>query len=176
MIDDCTIGGWNKTCGSSEKLRVHAVDEMVAYLSWTMSEIDPFIAQKIVGKTYDLTSACKQFGIHARDRKVLRIATWNADEHRVALLGVNALPFGATGSVSSFFADFHRNLVPRGPMPEPGMDRNFSTTSRSYRGRKLQTVRASRQRRFSNSWAFDSLRKDRRVQCLPKKSKLWEFF
>eukprot|EP00434_Breviolum_minutum_P036682 symbB.v1.2.032515.t1/scaffold3913.1/size48432/3 len=102
VIDDCTIGGWNKTCGSSEKLRIHAVDEMVAYLSWTMSEIDPFIAQKIVGKTYDLTSAYKQFGIHARDREVLRIATWNADEHRVALLGVNALPFGATGSVSSF--------------------------------------------------------------------------
>ena len=98
---------------------------MVAYLSWTMSEIDPFIAQKIVGKTYDLTSAYKQFGIHARDREVLRIATWNADEHRVALLGVNALPFGATGSVSSFFADLHCNLVPRGPTPEPGMDRIF---------------------------------------------------
>ena len=48
VIDDCTIGGWNKTCGSSEKLRIHAVDEMVAYLSWTMSEIDPFIATKIV--------------------------------------------------------------------------------------------------------------------------------
>jgi len=90
VIDDCTIGGWNKTCGSSEKLRIHAVDEMVAYLSWTMSEIDPFIATKIVGKTYDLPSAYKQFGIHARDREALRIATWNADENRVALLGVNS--------------------------------------------------------------------------------------
>ena len=106
VIDDCTIGGWNKTCGSSEKLCIHAVDEMVAYLSWTMSEIDLFIARKTVGKTYDLTSAYKQFGIHARDREVLRIATWNADKHRVALLGVNALPFGATGSVSSFLRIF----------------------------------------------------------------------
>lgn len=102
VIDDCTIGGWNKTCGSLEKLRIHAIDEMVAYLSWTMSEIDPGIAKKIVGKTYDLTSAYKQFGVHSRDREVLRIATWNSDENKVALLGVNALPFGATGSVSSF--------------------------------------------------------------------------
>ena len=102
VIDDCTIGGWNKTCGSLEKLRTHAIDEMVAYLAWTMSELDPSIAKKVVGKTYDLTSAYKQFGINARDREVLRIATWNAEENKVALLGVNALPFGATGSVSSF--------------------------------------------------------------------------
>ena len=32
----------------------------------------------------------------------MRIAAWNPEENAVALLGVNALPFGATGSVTSF--------------------------------------------------------------------------
>ena len=102
VIDDCTVGGWNKTCGSLEKLHIHAIDEMVAFIAWTMSAIDPSIAKKIVGKTYDLTLAYKQFGISAGDRDLLRIATWNPEVNAVALLGVNALPFGATGSVTSF--------------------------------------------------------------------------
>ncbi len=92
VIDDCTIGGWNKTCGSLEKLRIHAIDEMVAFIAWTMSAINPAISKKMVGKTYDLTSAYKQFGISAGDRELLRIATWNPEVNEVALLGVNALP------------------------------------------------------------------------------------
>ena len=55
----------------------------------------------MVGKTYDLTAAYKQFGISVEDRKLLRIATWNPGAKTMALLGVNALPFRATGSVSS---------------------------------------------------------------------------
>ena len=55
VIDDCTVGGWNKTCGSLEKLRIHAIDEMVAFIAWTMSDIDPTISRKMVGKTYNLT-------------------------------------------------------------------------------------------------------------------------
>ena len=102
VIDDCTVGGWNKTCGSLEKLRIHAIDEMVAFIAWTMSTLDTSVARRMVGKTYDLTSAYKQFGISARDRELLRIATWNPEVNAVALLGVNALPFGATGSVTSF--------------------------------------------------------------------------
>ena len=102
VIDDCAVGGWNKTCGSLEKLRIHAIDEMAAFIAWTMSSIDRSIAKKMVGKTDDLTSAYKQFGISVGDRNLLRIATWNPEVNAVALLGVNALPSGATGSVTSF--------------------------------------------------------------------------
>ena len=102
IIDDCTAGGLNQTCGSQEKLKIHAIDELIAYLSWSIAHYgDPLVA-KLVGKTFDLTSAYKQYGISEADRELLRIATWDPHQRRVRLLGVNALPFGATGSVGSF--------------------------------------------------------------------------
>ena len=60
IIEDCTAGGLNQTCGSQEKLKIHAIDELIAYLSWSISHYgDPLVA-KLVGKTFDLTSAYKQ--------------------------------------------------------------------------------------------------------------------
>ena len=102
LIDDCSIGGFNGTCGSSEKLRVHAVDEISSYLSWCMTELGPQSLLEVVGKTYDLKSAYKQYGIASTDRDILRIAVWDPLEKRVRFLGLNAMPFGAVGSVSSF--------------------------------------------------------------------------
>ena len=55
-----------------------------------------------VGKTYDLTSAYKQFGVSVADRNLLRILTLNPESGRSVLLGTNSLPFGATGSVNAF--------------------------------------------------------------------------
>ena len=55
-----------------------------------------------MGKTYDLRNAYKQYGIDSGDRSVLRTAVWNPAAPKVQLLGLNALPFGAIGSVSSF--------------------------------------------------------------------------
>ena len=102
VIDDCTIGGFNRTTGSREKLKLHSVDELSAYISWTMSNIKGFSTEDWVGKTYDLTSAYKQFGVSVADRDILRILTMNAETGEPTLLGTNSLPFGATGSVSSF--------------------------------------------------------------------------
>ena len=39
VIDDCSLGGYNKTYGTKEKLRVHAVDQIAAYLSWICTEL-----------------------------------------------------------------------------------------------------------------------------------------
>ena len=36
LIDDCSIGGYNGTCGTSERLKVHSIDELAAYLAWVM--------------------------------------------------------------------------------------------------------------------------------------------
>ena len=102
LIDDCTIGGFNSTCGSCERLKVHAIDEMAAYISWCLTNLGKCSMEDVLGKTYDLTSAYKQFGISPSDRDSLRIAVWDAVEKKVKFLGVNALPFGAIGSVSSF--------------------------------------------------------------------------
>ena len=84
------------------KLRIHAIDDMVVFIAWTMSSIDVSVAKRLVGKTYDLTPGDKQFDISVGDRNLLRIATWNPEANAVALLGVNALPFGGAGSVTSF--------------------------------------------------------------------------
>ena len=102
VIDDCTIGGYNKAYGTKEKLRVHAIDQLAAYLSWLCTDLGDDIDDDIVGRTYDLRSAYKQFGVSVETRDLLRLLVWNSDQHKPCLLGINALPFGASGSVSAF--------------------------------------------------------------------------
>ena len=57
---------------------------------------------KLVGRTLDLTSAYKQFGVSSSDREWLRILVQDFDQGRTTCMGVNALPFGAVGSVQGF--------------------------------------------------------------------------
>ena len=102
VIDDCTIGGYNKAYGTKEKLRVHAIDQLAAYLSWLCTDLSDDIDDDIVGRTYDLRSAYKQFGVSVETRDLLRLLVWDSDQHKPCLLGINALPFGASGSVSAF--------------------------------------------------------------------------
>ena len=102
LIDDCTIGGFNGACGSTERLRIHAVDEMAAYMAWCLSNLPTGALREVVGKTYDLKNAYKQYGVHPEDRDNLRLAVWNPDNKQVQYLGINALPFGAIGSVNAF--------------------------------------------------------------------------
>jgi hypothetical protein len=102
LIDDCSVGGFNSTCGSTEKLKIHAIDEMAAYIAWCLTYLGEFAMDGVVGKTYDLRNAYKQYGVCTADRSLLRIAFWNPDLHKVQFLGLNALPFGAIGSVNSF--------------------------------------------------------------------------
>ena len=102
LIDDCSIGGFNSTCGSNEKLKIHAIDEMAAYIAWCLTNLGDESMESVLGKTYDLKNAYKQYGIAQQDRSLLRIAVWDPNSSKVRLLGLNALPFGAVGSVGSF--------------------------------------------------------------------------
>eukprot|EP00435_Cladocopium_sp_Y103_P015182 s5093_g3.t1 len=102
VIDDCSIGGYNKAYGTKEKLKVHAIDQLAAYLSWLCTEVGPRLDDEVVGRTYDLRSAYKQFGVSCETRNLLRLIVWDADQRKPCLLGVNALPFGAAGSVNAF--------------------------------------------------------------------------
>ena len=52
VIDDCTIGGFNRTTGSREKLKLHSIDEMAAYVSWTMSNVTGFSTSDWVGRLF----------------------------------------------------------------------------------------------------------------------------
>lgn len=102
VIDDCSIGGYNKAYGTKEKLREHAIDQLAAYLSWLCTELGQHITDDVVGRTYDLRSAYKRFGVSEATRNLLRLVVWDVDQGKPCLLGVNALPFGAAGSVSAF--------------------------------------------------------------------------
>lgn len=55
--------------------------------------------ESVLRKTYDLKNAYKQYGVAKEDRSLLRIAVWDPHKAQVRFLGLNALPFGAVGSV-----------------------------------------------------------------------------
>lgn len=104
MIDDCTIGGVNKTIGVVEKYRIHSIDEIAAYVSWMLDfqKRNPSCCHSIMCRTFDLKSAYKQFGLNEHDRNLVRLAVKDTSTHSVRLFGMNSLPFGAVGSVGGF--------------------------------------------------------------------------
>ena len=86
-----------------EKLRVDAIDdEIVAGISVLLDSNDFEAKCKgLLGRTFDLTSAYKQFGVDKEHAERLRIAV-KRPGGGVAFFKVLALPFGATGSVAAF--------------------------------------------------------------------------
>ena len=101
VIDDCTICGLNLTVGTKEKFALHSIDQLCSMVDHSFE-----LAGKehclILGRTFDLKSAYKQFGLCEADRELLRIAVNKPGDPNPVLLGLNALPFGAVGSVAGF--------------------------------------------------------------------------
>ena len=102
LIDDFSICGVNSAFGMTEKLRVDSIDEIVAGISVLM-DTDGFgtRATGLLGRTFDLKSAYKQFGVDAAHAERLRIAV-KRPGGGIGYFKVLALPFGATGSVAAF--------------------------------------------------------------------------
>ena len=101
MIDDFSVCGINGAYGLTEKLRVQAVDELASFLALLLNHQLHCTLPQVVGRTYDLKSAYKQFGVDEFHHKHCRIGVRNP-EGSVSQFSVGALPFGATGSVASF--------------------------------------------------------------------------
>ena len=93
VIDDCTIGGLNKTIGVVEKYKIHAMDEISAYLAWALTrcESSDVPSFNLLGRTFDLKAAYKQFGISSNDRDLLRIAVRDTNQGLVRYLGTLCL-------------------------------------------------------------------------------------
>ena len=102
VIDDFSIAGVNQTTGLHERLKIFGIDDIAAMLAYSLDSCQQSNHPQLVGKTIDLKSAYKQFGICAEDRTRIRVATSEATSKNFILLLVNALPFGATGSVAAF--------------------------------------------------------------------------
>ena len=86
----------------AEKLRVDAIDEILAGIS-VLLDSEGFADRNkgLLGRTFDLKSAYKQFGVDVPHSEKLRIAV-KRPGGGVAFFKVLALPFGATGSVTAF--------------------------------------------------------------------------
>ena len=101
LIDDFTAAGINQTVGMAERLRVGSVDELAANILVTIFKAGAQPGLNLVGRTFDLKSAYKQFGVDLEHQQSLRIAQKHPDGD-VKFFAVQSLPFGATASVSSF--------------------------------------------------------------------------
>eukprot|EP00435_Cladocopium_sp_Y103_P073476 s702_g43.t2 len=101
VIDDCTVNGLNLTVGTREKFALHSIDQLCGLLNHSF-EISSERHCDVLGRTYDLRSAYKQFGLCEEDRNFLRIAVNRPGAEQPTLVGLNSLPFGAIGSVAGF--------------------------------------------------------------------------
>lgn len=102
VIDDFTIAGINQCVGLSERMKIFGIDDIAALLAKSLDTAAGQTHPQMLGKTIDLKHAYKQFGIRCQDRARARVATVNPSTKKLITLLVNALPFGATGSVSAF--------------------------------------------------------------------------
>ena len=102
VIDDCSVCGLNRTVGLREKFVLQSIDQMCAMLCWSLRRSEGGSHPQVVGRTFDLKAAYKQFGLRVEDRALLRIAVADPAREAPVLVGLNALPFGGVGSVAGF--------------------------------------------------------------------------
>eukprot|EP00435_Cladocopium_sp_Y103_P013750 s3633_g3.t1 len=67
VIDDCSVSGLDLTVGTREKFALHSIDQLCSMLSHSF-ECAPERHCAVLGRTYDLRSAYKQFGLCVEDR------------------------------------------------------------------------------------------------------------
>ena len=108
-IDDFSISQVNHTLGSVEKVVVLPSSSTVSLslalqrgLTAQAQDAAHFSQVALMGKTFDLQSAYKQLPIHTEDLRFAQATVWNPETQRPSVLSLQALPFGATGSVQGF--------------------------------------------------------------------------
>eukprot|EP00435_Cladocopium_sp_Y103_P033307 s2858_g8.t1 len=102
VIDNFKQCGLNDACGLPEKFVLHGVDYVAATLIRALALGGNRNGSRLLGKTFDLKAAYEQYPLRDLDREQLRIAIRDPDSRATRLFGLNALPFGATGSVAGF--------------------------------------------------------------------------
>ena len=106
-IDDLTVSLVNSTLGVDEKVVVQPAASTISLalhlqrrcLSPTSR---PQAPSGLRGRTFDLKWAFKQLGVCEGDLAFTKVAVYNPETGKPAVLALKALPFGATGSVHGF--------------------------------------------------------------------------
>ena len=107
VIDDCSCGGLNHSVGLAEKFQLHSIDQLASIVPHSFSMTSGPRHPKVVVRTSDLRAAYKQFTLSAADREILRIGVCQPGRTEPSIFGLNALPFGAMGSVAGFLRISH---------------------------------------------------------------------
>ena len=103
LIDDFSVCGVNATACIYESPTLHTIDVAASLLScWFAFNKKHGNSSQLLVRTFDLTSAYRQVGIHPDSREFAYIRVFNPEEMQWAYFQCNALPFGATRSVHSF--------------------------------------------------------------------------
>ena len=102
VIDDCSCCGLNWTVGLHEKFQLQSIDVLAAVVTEAFKSFPGSKFPSVLGRCYDLKSAYKQFAVHPKDRSHLRMAVRSSADGTLRMLGFDALPFGAVGSVAGF--------------------------------------------------------------------------
>ena len=88
VIDDCSCGGLSHSVGLAEKFQLHSIDQLASIVSHSFSVTTVPKHPKVVGHTYDLRAAYKQFPLSAADRESLRIAVCQPGQSAPSIFGV----------------------------------------------------------------------------------------
>ena len=91
--DDFSVAGVNHTTGSQEKLKILGIDDIAALIAYSMGTCSEKCHPTMLGKTMDLKSAYKQFGIRQDGRERIRVATCHPTTASLVLLMVVSQAF-----------------------------------------------------------------------------------
>jgi hypothetical protein len=100
-IDDLSASQINACTGVKEKVRVESVDAAATMIREWMRAFHGS-GRTLVGKTYDLKSACRQLGICSEHLHAAWICVSSPYMTEPALFQLHAMPFGATAAVTNF--------------------------------------------------------------------------
>ena len=104
VIDDFSIAGVNQTAGMREKLKIFGIDAIAALIAHSLDSVGDGVHPKLLGKTIDLKSAYKQFGVCSDDRERIRVATSRPTSSELVLLLVTLCHLEQQGVWRLFFA------------------------------------------------------------------------
>lgn len=102
VIDNFKQCGLNETCDLPEKCVLRGVDYIAATLIHGMTLMGRGKKLQLVGKTYDLFSAYKQYPLHSDDRQLVRIAVKDTDTDRCRVYGLMRCPLEPPGHWPDF--------------------------------------------------------------------------
>ena len=97
----------NSTLGVDEKIVVQPASNTISLALHLQTRClapssRPQAPSGLRGRTFDLKWAFKQLGVRESDLPFAKVAVYNPETGKPAVLALRALPFGATGSVHGF--------------------------------------------------------------------------